>query len=154
MDINARGVLLCVQAELRVMLQQQISGKQRGSIVNVASVAGLHALPSMLGYIASKHCVLGVTKTAALDYARQAVRINAVCPGYIGTPMLMNSYAATGMNQNVTAASVPMGRLGGADEVAEVCAFLTSARSSFVTGASYVVDGGGQAGYGWHQAVE
>lgn len=147
MDVNARGVMMCTKAQLQVMLRQDLKGRQRGSIVNVASIAGFHALPSMLGYIASKHCVLGITRTAALDYATQNVRVNSVCPGYIATPMLEASPTA----KLAATTAVPMGRLGIAEEAAEVCAFLTSERSSFVTGASYVVDGGGQAGYGWHQ---
>lgn len=149
MDVNARGVMMCTKMELQVMLRQPLSGRQRGSIVNVASITGFHGLPSMLGYVASKHCVLGITRTAALDYARQNVRVNAVCPGYIATPMIKKSPSA----ELTLTSAIPMGRLGVAEEAAEICAFLNSDRASFVTGAAYVVDGGGQAGYGWHQEM-
>ncbi len=135
-DINLTGVWLCMKYELQQMLSQG-----GGAIVNTASVAGLVGLPSASAYVASKHGVVGLTKTAALEYAQPGIRVNCVCPGYIETPM-----TAAGMNDPdrlaLMIASEPMGRMGKPEEIAETVAWLCSDAASFVTGHSMTVDGG------------
>jgi NAD(P)-dependent dehydrogenase (short-subunit alcohol dehydrogenase family) len=134
MSVNLDGVFHCLQAEIPAMLEGG-----GGSIVNVASVMGLVANRNSAGYVASKHGVIGLTKAAALDYAKSGVRVNVVCPGYIDTPLL----APTSQEYvDSVRAAHPLGRLGTADEIAAIVAFLASPESSFVTGASYTGDGG------------
>src|SRR6516225_8165213 len=134
---NLKGVWLCLRAEIDQMLTQG-----GGVIVNTASIAGLVGLPNATAYVAAKHGVVGLTKTAALEYAEANIRVNAVCPGYIKTPM------TAGMTPERGAAVVvqtPMKRLGEADEIAEMVVWLSSDRASYVTGACYNVDGGWMA---------
>ncbi len=135
-DINLTGVWLCMKYELQQMLTQG-----GGAIVNTASVAGLVGLPYASAYVASKHGVVGLTKTAALEYAKQDIRVNCVCPGYIETPM-----TAAGMSDPARmahmVASEPIGRMGKPEEIAETVAWLCSDAASFVTGHSMTVDGG------------
>jgi NAD(P)-dependent dehydrogenase (short-subunit alcohol dehydrogenase family) len=134
--INLTGVWLCMKYEISQMLTQG-----GGAIVNTASVAGLAGLPYASAYVASKHGVVGLTKTAALEYARQGIRVNCVCPGYIETPMT----AAGRQDPQRLAfmlASEPVGRLGQAEEVAAAVAWLCSDAASFVTGHTMTVDGG------------
>ncbi len=134
--INLTGVWLCMKYEIQQMLTQG-----GGAIVNTASVAGLVGLPYASAYVASKHGVVGLTKTAALEYAKQGIRVNCVCPGYIETPM-----TAAGMEDPdrfaLMIASEPMGRMGKPEEIAETVAWLCSDAASFVTGHSMTVDGG------------
>ena len=134
--INLTGVWLCMKYELQQMLAQG-----GGAIVNTASVAGLVGLPYGSAYVASKHGVVGLTKTAALEYAKQGIRVNCVCPGYIETPM-----TAAGMSdperRTHMVASEPIGRVGQPEEIAASVAWLCSDAASFVTGHSMVVDGG------------
>jgi NAD(P)-dependent dehydrogenase (short-subunit alcohol dehydrogenase family) len=134
--INLTGVWLCMKYEIVQMLQQG-----GGAIVNTASIAGLAGLPYASAYVASKHGVVGITKTAALEYARQGIRVNCVCPGYIETPM-----TAAGRNDPqrlaLMLASEPMGRLGKPEEVAEAVVWLCSDAASFVTGHTMTIDGG------------
>jgi NAD(P)-dependent dehydrogenase (short-subunit alcohol dehydrogenase family) len=134
--INLTGVWLCMKYELQQMLTQG-----GGAIVNTASVAGLVGLPYVSAYVASKHGVVGLTKTAALEYAQQGIRVNCVCPGYIDTPM-----TAAGMsNPDRMArmiASEPIGRVGKPEEIAATVAWLCSDAASFVTGHTMTVDGG------------
>jgi NAD(P)-dependent dehydrogenase (short-subunit alcohol dehydrogenase family) len=132
--VDLRGTFLCLRAELGQMVAQG-----GGVIVNMASNAGVKNAPAMAGYTAAKHGVVGLTKNAALQYARRNIRVNAICPGTILTPGLA-SYP-----DEVRAEwgnSIPMGRVGTPQEVAESIAFLLSDHSSFVTGAALLADGG------------
>jgi len=141
MDVNVKGVWLCMRSQIPALIQ---SGG--GSIVNLASVAGLIGSPGGSIYAASKHAVIGLTKAAALEYARSNVRINAVCPSFIETPMVT---AITEVSQKMaesTRKASPMKRLGRPEEVAELILWLCSSRSSFVNGVSYAIDGGLTAG--------
>ncbi len=133
-DINLTGVFLCMKHQIPHMLEGG-----GGAIVNTASVAGLVGLPTAAAYVAGKHGVIGLTKTAAMEYAREGIRVNAVCPGYVLTPMTENGVARRGeelLNK------VPMHRLGRPEEIAEAVAWMCSDRASFVTGSFYTVDGG------------
>jgi len=135
--VNLTGTLLCMKYELTRMIAQRA-----GSIVNVASVAGLIGAPKLGLYAASKHGVVGLTRTAALECARHNVRINAVCPSFTRTPMLERMIAGDPqLAARLTAAS-PMRRLCEADEVAEAVVWLSSAAASFVNGHALPVDGG------------
>ncbi|KAG5919779.1 hypothetical protein E4U61_000572 [Claviceps capensis] len=139
LDINLDGTFYVLRAAARVMLKQ--SGPKRGSIVNVASTMGVRGLPDIAAYVASKHAVVGLTRSAALDYAREGLRINAVCPGYTDTPLLR---ANPNYHERVEAAVnvIPMGRLGQPEEIADGVLFLAGGRSSYVTGTVLTVDGG------------
>lgn len=132
--INLTGVWLCMKHELAQMREQG-----EGAIVNTASIAGLVGLPTSSAYVASKHGVVGLTKTAALEYAGANIRVNAVCPGYIETNMTKETMARRG---NEILAQVPFKRMGRPQEIAETVVWLCSDRASFVTGAAYNVDGG------------
>lgn len=136
-DINLKGVWLCMKYEIPYMLKQG-----RGSIVNNASVAGLVGFTGIPAYVASKHGIIGLTKNAALENAKAGIRVNAVCPGVIKTPMIDRF---TGKNKEVEKQFVdmePVGRLGQPEEVAEAVMWLCSDAASFVTGISLPVDGG------------
>jgi NAD(P)-dependent dehydrogenase (short-subunit alcohol dehydrogenase family) len=142
MGVNVKGVFLGLRHVLPVMLRQE-----RGAIVNTASVAGLVATPGMSAYVASKHAVIGLTKTAAGEVARLGVRVNAVCPGPIDTRMIhslesMLNPADPASIGNRYQSNIPIGRYGTAEEVANVVLFLCSDLASNITGAQYVVDGG------------
>ena len=117
-----------------------IQASSGGSIVNVASILGMAGTKGSPAYVASKHGVIGLTKAAALEYADKNIRINAVGPGYIVTPMLQNALDASAMEGLV--GLHPIGRLGTSEEVAELTLWLNSDKASFVTGAYYNVDGG------------
>lgn len=134
---NLRGVWLCMRAEIRQMLKQQ----DGGSIVNCASVAGLTGLPNMGAYVASKHGVIGLTRSAALETATRKIRVNAVCPGAIETPMLQR-YMATEEARRQIAESEPVGRIGTPEEIASAVLWLSGRGASFVTGQALAVDGG------------
>ncbi len=134
MSINLDGVFLSMKAEINAMIE--IGG---GAIVNIASVMGTVAVECGSAYVASKHGVVGLTKAAALDHASDGIRVNAVAPGYVETPMLEDR------NDEQRAAIVarhPIGRIAKTDEVASVVAFLASPDAGFVTGACYFADGG------------
>ena len=135
--INLRGTWLSMRAEIAAMLQ---SGG--GAIVNVSSTLGLRGSPFAAPYSASKHGVLGLTRTAALEYAQRGIRVNAVCPGAIDTPMMDETFERfPGFRETLTA-YVPMGRMGGPEEVAGAIAWLCSDAASFVTGEALTVEGG------------
>ncbi|MGC1409985.1 MAG: glucose 1-dehydrogenase [Acetobacteraceae bacterium] len=142
MSVNVKGVFLGMRHVLPVMLKQR-----RGAIVNTASVAGLVATPGMPAYVASKHAVIGLTKTAAGEVARSGVRVNAVCPGPIDTRMIhslesMLNPTDPGSVGERYQSNIPIGRYGTAEEVANVVLFLCSDLAGNITGAQYVVDGG------------
>ncbi len=132
--VNLTGVFLCMKHEIPHMLAQG-----GGSIVNTASIAGLIGLPSATNYVASKHGVVGITKTAAMEYAKDNIRVNCVNPGYIKTPMTDPTMAE---RYDTLMTKVPMNRLGTADEIAEAVVWMLSDRASFMTGASHIIDGG------------
>jgi len=135
--INLRGVWSCMKCELRQMLTQG-----SGAIVNCSSIGGLVAGPKRGTYQASKHGVLGLTKSAALDYAARGIRINAVCPGIIHTSMLdkMMTTQADALNEMLK--NVPIGRLGRPEEIASAVLWLCSPAASFMVGHALAVDGG------------
>jgi len=135
-DINLKGVWLCLKYEIPQMLKQG-----GGSIVNTASVAGLVGAAGGSAYVASKHGVNGLTKTAALEYAKQGVRVNAVCPGGIRTPMLERIMSGNPGMSEMVAAMEPVGRLGKPEEIGEAVVWLCSDSASFVTGLPMAVDG-------------
>ncbi len=135
--VNLRGVWLCMRAELPLMIE-----RGGGSIVNISSVAGLVGFPAIAPYVASKHGVDGLTRAAALEYATQNIRVNAVCPGVIDTPMVQRAAEKTPELLDAAVASEPIGRMGRPEEIGEAAYWLCSDASSFVTGELLAVDGG------------
>lgn len=136
-QVNLKSTWLCLKHEIRQMRKQE-----SGSIVNMSSIAGVVAAFRLPAYTASKHGVVGLTKSAALEYAKAGIRVNAICPGFIETPMV-NNYADSAADLNNRLDDiVPMGRLGKPEEIAEAVVWLCSDRSSYVTGHALVVDGG------------
>jgi NAD(P)-dependent dehydrogenase (short-subunit alcohol dehydrogenase family) len=135
LSVNLMGVFLCLKYEIAQMLAQG----DGGAIVNTASIAGLIGLPTSAHYVAAKHGVVGLTKTAAIEYAQDGIRVNCVNPGYIETPMTKETMEE---RFDEIMAKVPMRRLGIPEEIAEAVVWLCSEKASFMTGASHVVDGG------------
>ena len=134
-DINLRGMWLAMRREVPAMTAG-------GTIVNVASTLGLRGSPFSSPYSASKHGVIGLTRTAALEYATAGIRVNAVCPGAIDTPMMDETFERFPGFREGLIGFVPMGRMGRPDEVAHAIAWLSSEGSSFVTGEALCVEGG------------
>lgn len=142
MDVNLKGVWLCMKYQLQQMVQQG-----SGTIVNVASVNGLSGTPIGALYTATKHGVIGLTRSTALEYIRQGIRINAVCPGLVHTPRLEQRWLTLSPEQQVDAInqlaeSIPIGRFAHPEEVAAAILWLSSQQSSYVVGQALVVDGG------------
>lgn len=136
MKVNVRAVFRSMKAQIRAMRRQG-----GGAIVNTASVASTNALKLCSGYIAAKHALLGLTRAAALDVVNDGIRVNAVCPGIIDTPLLEHGKQVPGL-LDAMKASVPMGRLGQAEEVARLVLFLASVEASYMVGQGVLVDGG------------
>ncbi|MFJ2969438.1 SDR family oxidoreductase [Pseudomonas fulva] len=135
--VNLRGVWACMKHELKQMIAQG-----RGAIVNCSSVGGLVGLPTLAAYHASKHGVLGLTKSAGLEYASQGIRINAVCPGTISTPMVSKMLEEQPETMQEVLKKQMIGRLGRGDEIAAAVLWLCSSGASFVIGHALAVDGG------------
>ncbi len=148
-DINLKGTFLVGKHAVVAMLAQDAIAGERGSIVNIASVEGLAGTEGGSTYNAAKGGVVILTKNMAIDYGRSGIRVNAICPGFIDTPMLQGVFAMGGMESvlaDITAAH-QLGRLGRAEEIAAAAWFLCSADASFVTGVALPVDGGYTAGH-------
>ncbi len=141
MEVNTMGVFFCMRAELNIMIKQGF-----GSIVNVASVAGLNGFPNNLAYDASKHAVVGLTKTAGLEYAKQGIRVNAVCPVFTITPMVEQIFLLDPTMEQKLQNSIPMKRYGKPEEIADAIVYLSSDAASFITAHAMPIDGGMTAG--------
>lgn len=136
-SINQTGVFYCMREELKIMSKQG-----SGCIVNVSSIAGMRALPMTIAYTASKHAVIGMSKTAALEYARYGIRVNAVCPVFTETPMVE---ALVGEQKDLAeklVKTIPMRRFGQVEDIVNAIFWLCDEKSSFVTGQSLAIDGG------------
>src|SRR5436853_7390550 len=136
-DINLRGVVLCMKHEIPLILKQG-----SGAIVNTSSGAGVIGIKGSPAYTAAKHGVIGLTRAAALDYAAQNIRINAVCPGYIDTPMMGRFTGGTPEGRAQVIAEEPVGRMGKPEEIAAAVVWLCSDAAAFVVGHALVIDGG------------
>ena len=136
-DVNLKGVWLCMKYEIPVIEKQG-----SGAIVNTASIYGLAGAAGYIAYNAAKHGVVGITRTAALEYATAGIRINAVCPGYIRTPMTQPGIDANPEFERKMVSQTPMGRMGMPEEIAEAVVWLCSDAASFVTGHTMTPDGG------------
>ncbi len=136
-NISLKGIWLCMKYEI-----QQMQKQGGGVIVNMSSDQGLVAVPNLSPYIAAKHGIIGLTKSAALEYAKAGIRVNVVCPGLIMTEKLEKAMQAKGAEVLGPVALIPMGRIGKSEEVADAVLWLCSDASSYVTGHSLVIDGG------------
>ena len=136
--INLTGVYICMKCELEQMLKH----KRGGAIVNTASAAGLIGIPGAAAYNSAKHGVVGLTKTVALEYARANIRVNAVCPGFIETPMLDRVTDASVKIREQLIGTVPLRRVAQPHEIGDAVAWLMSDKSSYVTGVALPIDGG------------
>ena len=139
-DVNLRGIWLCMKHEIPQMLEQG-----GGTIVNTSSVVGLVGVAQQPAYVARKHAIVGLTKTAALDYARKGIRVNAVCPGPIRTPALEWFMTQSPQIEEQLTSLNPSGRLGTPEEIAEAVVWLSSDGASYLTGHTLVADGGAVA---------
>ena len=137
LNVNLKGVWLCMKHELIQMKKQQ-----SGAIVNNSSLAGKVGVPGRTPYVAAKHAILGITKSAAADYASQDIRINAVCPGTIETPMVNDMVNSGDLKREDSINAAPINRLGKASEVADAAVWLCGEESTYVIGQSIAVDGG------------
>lgn len=140
MDVNVKGVWRCMKYQIPEMLKQSSS-----VIINTASVAGLGAAPKMSIYAASKHAVLGLTKSAAIEYGKKGLRVNAVCPAVIDTEMFQRAAESDPRKAEYAASMHPVGRIGQPEEVAAAVLYLCSDLSGFTTGVALPVDGGATA---------
>jgi NAD(P)-dependent dehydrogenase (short-subunit alcohol dehydrogenase family) len=136
-DINLRGVFLCMKHEIPLILKQG-----GGAIVNISSGAGLVGIKGSPAYTAAKHGVIGLTRAAALDYAAQNIRVNAVCPGYIDTPMMGRFTGDTPEGRAKVIAEEPVGRMGRPEEIAAAVLWMCSDAAAFMIGHAMVMDGG------------
>jgi NAD(P)-dependent dehydrogenase (short-subunit alcohol dehydrogenase family) len=136
-NINLRGVWSCMKHELRQMRKQGSD-----AIVNCSSLGGLVGNPDRAIYQGTKHGVIGLTRSAALEYASRGIRINAICPGTIDTPMVSKMVAAGDLDLDAAIASLPIGRLGTVDEIADSVLWLCGPGSTFIIGVALPVDGG------------
>jgi NAD(P)-dependent dehydrogenase (short-subunit alcohol dehydrogenase family) len=144
MNVNAGGVFLCMKYELEAMVGQiQKEGKRHYAIVNCASTAGLAAMPEFSAYCASKHAIIALTKSGALEYASKGIRINALCPGTTDTPMVERFSRQWPEWQEKQNQSIPLGRIGSTEEMANAVAWMLSEECGFMTGHTLCVDGGG-----------
>lgn len=142
MNTNLKGVWQCMKQELNIMLKQN-----SGSIVNISSINGLGGTVGAAAYSAAKHGVIGLTKSAALEYSKSGIRINVVCPGMIDTPMLervMNNISPSNIEpvKQHFENNIPLSRIGKPEEVADAVLWLCSDKSSFITGNTLIIDGG------------
>lgn len=143
LDVNLRSVFVCMKLEIAAMLATTPAADRAGSIVNIASTNSFKPQPNQPAYTASKHAVLGLTRSAAIDYARHGIRVNAICPGAIDTPMLRDAIARRGRDADEVAGRLSrFGRFGTVDEIAAAALWLCSPASSFTTGHALAVDGG------------
>lgn len=134
--VNLRSVWLCMKHEIPVMIEQG-----SGAIVNTASVAGLVGVRGLSPYTATKHAVVGLTKTAALDYVKRGIRVNAICPGLVRTPMVENYTQQNPVIEEQLLMFQPLGRMAAPDEIAAAVVWLCSDEASFVTGTAMTIDG-------------
>lgn len=149
LNVNLTGTFFVLRAAAKIMLKQEpirssIDGRplQRGSIVNFSSVQGVAGVALSTAYNTTKHAVIGLTRTASEDYAKDGLRINAICPGYTETPLTTTSPQILAIMQDKVANAVPMERMGRPEEIADGVVYLSGGRSSFVTGTALFVDGG------------
>ncbi|RKQ16746.1 SDR family NAD(P)-dependent oxidoreductase [Ureibacillus endophyticus] len=137
MNVNVRGVFLGLKHVLPVMIKQK-----SGSVINTSSVAGLGGSPNVSPYIASKHAVVGLTKTAALEVANSNIRVNSIHPSPVNTRMMRSLEEGLNVTQEALAQSIPLGRYGEPNDIANLVVFLASDDSAFITGVQYRIDGG------------
>ncbi len=135
--VNQTGVFYCMKEEFRIMQEQR-----KGCVVNISSVAGLRGLPNQLAYVASKHAVIGMTKTAALEYARHGVRVNVVCPVFTHTPLVEQLLETREDMEAKLLKTIPLRRFGEVEDIVNAIHWLCDDASSFITGMTMSIDGG------------
>ena len=135
--VNQTGVFYCMKEELSLMAKQQ-----SGSVINISSIAGLRALPKQIAYVASKHAVIGMSKTAAAEYAKFGIRVNAICPVFTNSPLLEKMFEMREDLRGRLVHSIPVGRYGETSDIVNAILWLSDDQSSFITGLALPVDGG------------
>lgn len=135
--VNQTGVFYCMKEELTIMSKQG-----SGVVINISSIAGMRALPRQLAYVASKHAVIGMTKTAAVEYAKTGIRVNAVCPVFTNTPMVESMFEQHEELRGALVKTIPVGRYGEVSDISNAILWLADESSSFITGLCLPVDGG------------
>lgn len=150
--VNVLGIFHCMQVIGRVMKKQSVisvvgrNGKERsvgrGAILNLGSASSYVVTPNLVPYTTSKHAVIGMTKNAALDLAPHGVRVNAICPGWVKTPMVVEAVEADANLAVMMETAVPLSRIAETEEIADIIVFMTSCKCSYVTGSGWMVDGG------------